>query len=484
MEKRGIMRTRALGSENMAIEIARRAQRSVPAYGRLLAASGVSEIGRFELLPLTDKAGYLGPSSYGELLSEDYERAFTVFKSSGSSGQSFYWPQLKESSERTVPMMRGLLENIFRIHERRTLAIVGLALGSWIGGEHVSWSLKSLAAVSPYPFAVFSPGSVHEEIIEMIRDAEPFIDQFLIFLCPSAIRHLHLKAEERGIKLPHGRLRYMVLGEPFPESLRIGLQSASGVPESEPVIVSMYGSADTGFLGVETAATALLRQALTDDPELAEQFGVRGVVPHYFHFTASDVYLETINGELCVTRWQGIPLIRYNLHDVAELLSWEAVAGAVSQLSARFPLLAGICGDAGLPDLIAISGRSDGCLILCGTNITEAMLDEAVRTKSLAKWLTGVYKAGIKYENGRQYLEFDLEWRREAAMDAAAMDLVYALLVQELGRAQPEFLDDWRNVYRAWDGDAAKRILRFNPVRWPGMSAALEKSNKHRGIRR
>jgi len=38
---------------------------------------------------------------------------------------------------------------------------------------------------------------------------------------------------------------------------------------------------------------------------------------------------------------------------------------------------------AGIPaDLIAISGRSDSGLILCGTNLSETMLDNAVRGRS------------------------------------------------------------------------------------------------------
>lgn len=477
----------SLGSEEDALAIARRARQRVAAYGQFLDRHGIGDISAMASLPLMDKKNYMGPSAYKDLLADDYGRTFTIFKSSGSSGQSFYWPQLKDEEGQLPALMRQFFETSFRIHERRTLVIVGLALGSWIGGEHVSWAMKSLAQTLPYTFSVFSPGSVHEEILAMIRNADAFVDQILIFLCPSAITHLHLKAAELGYPLPYAKLRYMVLGEPFPESLRLSLQKRSGIPASEPVILSLYGSADTGFLGVESPATALLRQVLTTSPETAAQLGFPGTVPHFFHFVAPRAFLETVAGELCVTRWQGIPLIRYNLHDSATLFDWTALVERLREIGNGQPpaarLAAALQAFPPLPDIIAIAGRSDGCLILCGTNISETMLDDAVRADALSAWLTGHYKARIVYEDNRQYLEWDLEWRQEAPMDAGSVDQVYRLLVQSLGHAQPEFLDDWKNVYRSWDQDPLKRILRINPVRWPTLSSRLEGGGKHRGLR-
>jgi len=45
--------------------------------------------------------------------------------------------------------------------------------------------LKSMAVRLPYPFAVFSPGNKHDEIIAMIESATPFVDQIILFVCPS-----------------------------------------------------------------------------------------------------------------------------------------------------------------------------------------------------------------------------------------------------------------------------------------------------------
>ncbi|MBV8887503.1 MAG: hypothetical protein JO235_26385 [Chroococcidiopsidaceae cyanobacterium CP_BM_RX_35] len=135
-----------------------------------------------------------------------------------------------------------------------------------------------------------------------------------------------------------------------------------------------------------------------------------------------------------------------------------------------------------LPDLLAVVGRADSCLILGGTNLTESMLDAAVKSEELNTILTGLYRAQILYEEDRQYLALDLEVRKGVSTDDATVDVVYDSVVQNLGRIQNEFLADWRNIYRVWDNVRSKRILRLNFVPWPGLSQGMEKTIKHRGI--
>ena len=110
------------------------------------------------------------------------------------------------------------------------------------------------------------------------------------------------------------------------------------------------------------------------------------------------------------------------------------------------------------------------------------MLDAAVKCQELNKILTGLYHAQIIYEENRQYLAFDLEIRQGIEPDKAMIDRVYHSLVQMLGKVQPEFLDDWQNIYSAWDKEPTKRILRLNLLPWPALSQATETSIKQRGI--
>ncbi len=456
----------AIGSQETARQVVRRAAREVSAYQTFLAEHDGSPDDPWERLPVTDKTTYLSRFPFSERVGGDFANTFTIFSSSGSSGQPFYWPQLKDGHADSADKLRQFLETAFRIRERKTLAIVGLALGSWIGGDHFSWVLKSMAVRLPYPFAVFSPGNKHDEIIAMIESATPFVDQIILFVCPSAIGHLLLRARQNGRTLPLTKLRYIVIGEPFPESMRGQLHQEAGAPPTEPVMFSIYGSADTGVLGVESPASVALRQVCHVDPVVRAGLGFETGTPHFFHLADPTAYIESLAGELCVTKWQGVPLLRYNLHDRVELLRWSDVRQVVQNHDE-------------LPDLMAILGRADRCLILCGTNLTEFMLNEALRCPELQDLLTGLYRAAIIFEEGRQRLDLTLEFRNGVAVD---LDRVYRGLVRALGQVQPEFRDDWQNIYRQWDDDPARRILRLQAVTWPELSHRTETDIKQRAV--
>ncbi|MBL9218807.1 MAG: hypothetical protein JNG82_09985 [Opitutaceae bacterium] len=469
----------ALGDPSRAWDIARRAEARVPAYRGLLRSAGRDRLpAAWADLPRPDKKNYLLAHGFADLLADDFADTFTIFSSSGSSGRAFYWPQLKGGQREAAGKLGQLLEGVFRIHERRTLAVVGLALGSWIGGEHFSWVLKSHAAAAPYPFAVFSPGNHHDEIIAMIESAGRFVDQIILFCCPSAIAHLRLRAEQAGRPLPLAKLRYVVIGEPFPESVRLELNAAAGLPPGEPAMISIFGSADTGVLGFESPASAWLRGRCEQDAGLAAALGFGGVVPHLFHQADPAAFLEVVDGELAVTKWQGVPLVRYNLHDAARLLSWPALLRRAAAHAPTNPLFTR-AEVIGLPDVLAVTGRADSCLLLCGTNLTESMLDAAVRAPELGPWLTGNYRARVILERGRQRLAFTLERRAGAPADRAE---IYAGLVAALGRAQPEFKDDWEKIYRRWDDDPALSILALELVDWPALAEEAGRI-KQRGIR-
>ncbi len=420
-------------------------------------------------------------------LGDDYQEIFAMHSSSGSSGNPFYWPALKADSLSVPDLIGQLLENWFDIERKKTLAIVGLSLGSWAGGEYISWALKTMALNHSYPFWVFSCGNHHDEIIRAISQMESSVDLIILFMVPSAIGHFYLKASQLKQTLPFEKLRYIVMGEPFPESIRASLQRRAGVKDNSPFMFSVYGSADTSGLGIETLTTIALRKLLYQNNALASELGIEYPIPNFFHFTARDTFVEVLDGHLCVTRWQGIPLVRYILYDRVGLYSWQGLKQAILKSAMLQPEdkpwleILSSASDR-LPDLLAVSGRADSCVILKGTNLTEYMLDAAVKCQELSGVLTGLYRAKIIYEQERQYLQFDLEIIGAIKPDRAIVDRIYHTLVQMLGKVQPEFLDDWQNVYSQWDRDPTKRILRLNLIPWPSLSQKTETSIKQRGI--
>jgi phenylacetate-CoA ligase len=465
---------RCLGSDQIACALAERAKECVPAYRRFLDELGIDAGADFGMLPTTDKAEYLLSALPEDIQADDIDATFTYFRSSGSSGRPFLWPQLQGDYRWSARRMRDFLETTYRIHERRTLAVVGLALGSWVGGDQYSWVLKNVALETPYPFAVISPGNRHEEIIELIKHQQHNVDQFLLVICPSHIGHLRLLAEALGQPLPLERLRFLVVGEVFPESFRRSLLRRSSQTSADPFMISLYGSADTGSLAVESLASIALRRLLEDDSSLAARFGFCRPLPHFFHCTASDAYIETVDGELCVTRWQGIPLLRYNLHDRARLLAWEPLRQEVLQWADPDLVdaadLQQLRDPGALPDLIALTGRSDDAILLGGTTITAAMLDDVMSRPALAELLTGAYRAAAPFEDDRQFLDLELELRADLIAETNLPEVIAAEMVLGLCQINPEFANDWEAVYRSGIEDPSRRLLRLNTVSWPLLS--------------
>lgn len=482
----GAMIRPSLGWLETALEVAERARFSVPAYRELLRGYGIDEGAPLAAFPITDKQSYLLSSRYDDLLPDTPQDIFTFFRSSGSSGQPFYWPQLKDNYRWSARQMRTFLERSFAIHQRKTLAVVAMALGSWVGGDYYSWILKNVSMEASYGFAVMSPGDQHAEVIESLHRHSACYEQLLIIICPSMIGYLSLLAQSLDQPLPLQKVRFLTMGEPFAEPFRMALSHQAGLLPSAPFMLSVYGSADTGSLGAESLASVALRQLLHSQPEIARQLDLGPCIPHFFHFASTDVYLEVIENELCVTRWQGIPLIRYNLHDKARLLSWtairEVILNALNPCQSDQALILAIKQAEILPDLIAIWGRSDSALILGGTNITEEMLSEALSSAGIIEFLSGAYRAGVETREGRSTLVLNLEFRRGVHPDNSLLNQLYPRLIKALSRVQPEFGSDWQKIYSRWDHDPAGRILQLVAHPWPELSVADARKTKSKRL--
>jgi phenylacetate-CoA ligase len=477
----------SLGSKEIAEKLAQKAQQFVPAYQRYLERHGLKPDESFEKLPTSDKKSYILAYPYEDLLGTHQEEIFALFRSSGSSGNSFYWPQLKSAYRASPVGTRNFLEEIFAIQQKKTLAIIGFNLGGWIGGESSSWNLKNVALDAPYPFWVLCPGNDIDEIIKIICQLEASVEQIIILLVPSAITHLHLRISQLQQSLPVKKIRYLVGGEAFPETLRTSFQNQAAVESNIPFMLSVYGSGDTGNLGFESLYSVAVRKLMHQNQALAEELGIEFPIPHFFHFAAPDTFLETVNGDLCVTLWQGIPLVRYLLYDKVSFYGWRELRQAIlssDQINPEDEAWVKLLESASevLPDLIALTGRSDSCLIIGAANLMEYMLDEAVKNEELNDILTGLYRAKIIYEENQQYLSFDLETIQGITLDQEKIDRVYYSLVKTLGGFEPGFLDSYKNLYSIWDNDPTKRILRLNFLSYPSLSQTTETCIKQRGI--
>jgi phenylacetate-CoA ligase len=79
-----------------------------------------------------------------------------VAVSSGSSGQPTVWPRSVLDERAVAARCEQVFHDSFRSDERRTLAVVCFALGTWVGGMYTVACCRHLAAKG-YPITVNTP---------------------------------------------------------------------------------------------------------------------------------------------------------------------------------------------------------------------------------------------------------------------------------------------------------------------------------------
>ena len=465
-----------LGSQTQARQAILGFYRSSPAYRSLLARhADVRTEQDLETLPW-DKIPIIDKESFYKTLPVQEAQGIANFlRSSGSSrtdlagGKGFFWPQLRDTVAASMSEWKLRATEVFDLRSKTTLAIIGMGLGSWSGGDRFNFMLKSMSMDGELPLTVFSPGTNHAEILEIIERFGDLFEQILVIMCPSALFYLQKLAEERGTPLPFERMSFLAPGEGFPEDLRRHFERKS--PSRPPLFISNYASADTDLIGLESRELLEIRQFLTAHPDIALELGFKSrSIPNLVHALSSSGYLEEVDGELIVTRWQGLPLARYNLHDSVQLFSWEKFCSELAGLDPTRRERWLSFRDKPRTDVIAIYGRSDQCLILCGTNLFGSMLEEVFLRSPLSRISTGVFGTWIGSEGGRQVLHWKIELRPGEAIPTREQEEQYHQeLISILGAQQPDFLGDYQSFYKPFEKDGL-RVFQFHFCHGPALS--------------
>ncbi|MBN2437970.1 MAG: phenylacetate--CoA ligase [Deltaproteobacteria bacterium] len=334
---------------------------SAPAYRRFLADAGFAAPPDWESIPLMNKETYLTAYPVEELChGGSLAGCHLIGSSSGfSRSGSLFWPKRPEDEGDYVAAIGRMLVAHYAIDRRRTLALVCLAFGTWIGGMQIASALRTLAA-GRYPLTVATPGLNLREAAALHQRFHRGFDQCLVLTNPSNITMVGALMRRFSPDLPPGSVFFPVVGEFFSEAFRERIARDFGHGPEDPFCVwTGYGSADTGDLGVETSVTIALRKWFYRRPELSEQVLGARETPMLLVPTPK-AHLEIIGGEIVVSKDQMIPLVRYNTRDRGGLLDRAVLAG----LGAPEPL------PADLPEqILFVHGRVSDSVVFYGTNL-------------------------------------------------------------------------------------------------------------------
>ncbi len=95
-----------------------------------------------------------------------------VAVSSGSTGEPSFWPRSASDERVIAARFEEIFRDCFRADERRTLAVVCFALGTWVGGLFTPNCCRHLAELG-YPITVVTPGNNSGEILRVVPELGP-----------------------------------------------------------------------------------------------------------------------------------------------------------------------------------------------------------------------------------------------------------------------------------------------------------------------
>lgn len=429
-----------------AVEMYRLAAEQTPAY-RAFLEEQTGEIPKveseedFARLPFMDKDNYVMRYPVQDLcLNGSFDSAHIWLRSSGTSRKPFFWPRRVED-EKGMPMaLKRLFHRYTDPNAQPTLIIVGFALGPWGTGMQTSFAFRKMAHEVP-GLAVVTPGLQNESIVEALEQIAPMYKQTLLFSYPPFAKMALEAAAEHGLDLPSLNLNLLVGGEGITESWREMMWRMLGHTERDLHSVwSLYGSTDFANVGFENPLTIAIRRHMVQNQLWDEIFGEPSV-PMLFQRVPNQTHFEEVDGELIVSRIQGIPLMRYRSGDRvkfverADLLARLHDTGFDAERSLR---------DAGLqvPEyetpFVALYGRINQVIFFYGAKITIEQVKMALETPVMQPYFNGRFLVrGTESPAGDPQVEVSLE--ESDALRSANLDEVSEALAGELAKIQSEF---------------------------------------------
>ncbi|OGH73839.1 MAG: hypothetical protein A3C90_00805 [Candidatus Magasanikbacteria bacterium RIFCSPHIGHO2_02_FULL_51_14] len=429
--------------EKMALDLFHRAAERVPAYKDFLQKSGVrhekiQSVGDFKgHVPVIDKEAYIAQYSFDELRwhMED-AMSGVVYSSSGTTGEPTFW--LRNSyHDREAGILHGvLLQSFFRIDKYKTLFIDCFAMGIHVAGFITATAINQVARESKNVFLA-TPGSKKEDIVATVARVGYFFEQIVMIGYPPLIKDVVADVAASGFEWRRVKAGFLLAAQGFSEKWRRQLIALARGDEDTPVI-NIYGSADAGAMAFETQFSIGVRRAL-ETGQMSHDFGLPHAgkaVPFLFQYIPEMKYFESADNELIVTADNGIPLIRYNIHDLGGVARHGELAGYGREPSGSFKL-----------PFVFVYGRSNYSVVFYGANVYPEHLLAAIEHDLLADRVSGRFFMEIgEGEDGKQKFHMHIELKKGHSITGELESEIARAVTDVLCKVNREFLVVFREM--------------------------------------
>ncbi len=420
--------------------------RTVPAYQAFLAEHGLvpqktpSHDDFLRLPPLT-KQNYLLRHSLPDLCRNGrLEDCDMIAVSSGSTGSPCFWPRFLTDELAIAVRFEQIFHDSFRADERRTLVVIGFALGTWVGGMYTAACCRHLATKG-YPLMVITPGNNREEIFRVVQELGPLYDQVVLCGYPPFLKDVVDAGRVRGIDWTPYRIKLVMAGEVFSEEWRALVGERVGMRDIYADSASLYGTADAGVLGNETPLSICIRRYLAQRPEASRALFGESRLPTLVQYDPHSRFFEAQDGQLLFTGDNGIPLVRYNILDTGGLVPYTQMLAFLA--STGFDPLAELGperrGIRPLP-FVYVFGRSNFTISYFGANIYPENITVGLEQPEIREWVTGKFVLEAQEDTDRnRSLAITIELAPGLTADTNREQAAAASILTHLLRLNTEF---------------------------------------------
>ncbi|MBV9326481.1 MAG: phenylacetate--CoA ligase family protein [Chloroflexi bacterium] len=431
-------------AQSQALELFHQVARDVPAYALFLAEHGVDPdqvqtFDDFTRLPLVSKANYHSRFPLGDLCRHGrLEANDFVAVSSGSTGQPTFWPRFVTDELAISRRFEQAFHDSFRADERRTLAVVCFALGTWVGGMFTTGCCRHLAARG-YPLVVVSPGNNVAEILRVVQRLAPEFEQTVLLGYPPFLKDVVDAGLAAGVEWSKFHPKLVMAGEVFSEEWRtlVGQRMGSSDPCFDSV--SLYGTADAGVLGNETPLSVAIRRFLAAHPDAARELFGESRLPTLVQYDPRSRFFEAIDGTLLFTGDNGIPLIRYHIADSGGVIPFDAMLDFLARRGFDPHADLGHRGVRPMP-FAFVFGRADFTISYFGANVYPENVTVGLEQPPIDQWVTGKFVMQTREDDDRNtYLSIVVELGSEVAPGADKAGAIGESILRHLLRLNSEF---------------------------------------------
>ena len=204
------------------VQLFHRVVAQVPAYRKLLDEHGVDpatvrSYKDFRALPQLNKENYVERYPLAERCRYGViESCDMIAVSSGSTGAPTFWLRSLADEGAVTRRFEQVFYDGFLADQRRTLAVVCFALGSWVGGMFTASCCRALASQG-YPITTITPGSNPEEIFRVVEGLGELFEQVVLLGYPPFLKDVIDRGRARGMDWSRYHIKLVIAGEVFSE---------------------------------------------------------------------------------------------------------------------------------------------------------------------------------------------------------------------------------------------------------------------------